>query len=588
MPQQIDVPNVGRLEFPDGMSDADMSAAIEKNFGSQIRPPTSNQPQGPPDERPFLERATSKVGSFLRNVYENPPPSIAAARDIIKAAPGAATELTWGSDPEAARQAAGVTLPAAAMGLTLPPGPARMGAAAGAAQPRPAVAPPVAVTPTPRDTMLGAAERLNVDIPRYMATEGTALPQFAAGLKNVPLGGEPIVQSAQRLSERLGEVKREIAPSAASPEMAGEQAGTGISSWIKSGSQGPVSERYQAVDKLVDPNWGQPLENTANALHEILRVRANARIPGNSPAGELVLDAIRSPMDYEGLKTLRTAVGPKVPRELMGNTLAEREHKIIYGALTEDLKQLVLGGGGPEALAAWQEANALARLTSMRRTALAKVVGEKGDAAPEAVFSRLAAYAGSKSSADIGRLRLAKNAMGPQAWEEVSSALVNRMGMAPDGKFSPDRFVTAFGNMAPKAKDELFRSEQLAALNDLFTVSTHVQDRITRFGNPSGTGRVGVVGGILGGMYLEPISLISSMVGTRLAAQALSKPAVVRAANAVARTSLQGNPAAKQAALRYLAATMQRAGLPLVATTLPQARLPAPALENLPQNPPPR
>ena len=32
MPQQIDVPGVGRLQFPDGMSDADMAAAIQQNF----------------------------------------------------------------------------------------------------------------------------------------------------------------------------------------------------------------------------------------------------------------------------------------------------------------------------------------------------------------------------------------------------------------------------------------------------------------------------------------------------------------------------------------------------------------------------
>ena len=38
-----------------------------------------------PKEKPFLE----KVSNFLSKVYNDPPPSIAAARDVIKAAPGA-------------------------------------------------------------------------------------------------------------------------------------------------------------------------------------------------------------------------------------------------------------------------------------------------------------------------------------------------------------------------------------------------------------------------------------------------------------------------------------------------------------------
>src|SRR5579859_3403893 len=55
MPQLVNVPGVGPLSFPDGMSDADMAAAIQKNF------PQIHQPQAPAgaaapdtsDELPF-------------------------------------------------------------------------------------------------------------------------------------------------------------------------------------------------------------------------------------------------------------------------------------------------------------------------------------------------------------------------------------------------------------------------------------------------------------------------------------------------------------------------------------------------------
>jgi hypothetical protein len=43
MPQQVNVPGVGLLEFPDGMSEADMQAAIHKNFPQLGPPPQAQQ-----------------------------------------------------------------------------------------------------------------------------------------------------------------------------------------------------------------------------------------------------------------------------------------------------------------------------------------------------------------------------------------------------------------------------------------------------------------------------------------------------------------------------------------------------------------
>src|SRR5262245_11540466 len=229
MPQQIDVPGMGIVEFPDGMSDADISAAIQRSMPGQM--------QGPPDERPFLERATSKVGSFLKNVYENPPPTVAGISKIIKEAPQAATELTWGDDPEAAREAAGTMLGAAGMAVTGPRAlqfPVR--------QP---VAPPSAAAGAAQD-MLQAATRQGVQVPRYLATEGTMVPQVAAGLKNVPWASQPIERSATGMLEQMGGARGRIAGTPAIAETAGEAAGRSLADWVKTGSQKPVSKAYEA------------------------------------------------------------------------------------------------------------------------------------------------------------------------------------------------------------------------------------------------------------------------------------------------------------------------------------------------------
>lgn len=538
-------------------------------------------------EKPFLE----KLGSFARKVYENPPPTIAGARDIIKAAPQAATELTWGADPQAAEQAAGTIAGAAGMGLGFRGlgGEGVLGRPMSAeARAAPLIPPRAVVPPAAADPAVEAAARLGVEVPRYLATDSTAVPQVAASIKNVPFAGQPIVRSAERLSEQLGQAKSGIAGIGGTPESAGERAKSGLTSFIQTGSKKPVSAAYEAVDALIDPEVRVPLDNTRDMIGQIMAERTRARIPGQSKAVQTVFDAVQDPrgMDYAGTKGLRSFLGEKSPLELASQGLAPTEVKRIYGALTKDLGAVVRDAGGDEAFTAWHRANRLASLTKAQQNALTKITGTTGDAASEAVFNRLVTFANSKAGGDLKRLQLARKAMGPDAWEAVGSALIDRLGMAPDGTFSPGRFVTAFGNMAPAGRSQVFSPSQHAALMDLFTVSKHVQDRITRFANPSGTAR-GVFGNMVAGgsLFVHPVHAIVGLVGARLAAEALSRPAVVRAATQAARASLSGNPVARARALNALQAVAAREGLVSASSQPPAANAPQYAGPQLPFRP---
>ena len=539
----------------------------------------------PAPDKPFLE----KLGNFASKVWNDPPPSIAAARDVIKGAPAAATELTYGADPQAAEQAAGTIAGAAQMGLGFRGlgGEGVFGRRISTGKPAAPVPTPVPPVGSASQQAVEAGARLpggGVTLPGYIATEGTVMPQVAAGLKNVPWAGQPIVRSAEELTTNLGRAAGEIAPAVTS-EAAGERAKTGLTSFITTGSKKPVSDAYKAVDALVDPEIRVPLTNTAELVQQMRAERANARIPGSSRAIDIVSDAVKDPladvapelraglmrrnpdlaqppgMNYTGTKDLRSYLGERTPQELIAEGINPTEAKRIYGALTKDLGT-VLRQNSPEAFSAWKDANVLARQTKRQQEALAKVVGVRGDAAPEQVLERLATFAKAKAGADMLKLRLAKQAMGPDAWGEVGSALINRLGKAaPDTPFSPDRFVTAWGNMSGAAKQELFSGQQAAALNDLFIVSNHVKERITKYGNPSGTAR-GLWGGFSGSaIWAEPLTAITTIVGTRLAAEAMSRPAIVRAATRVARASLSGNPVATRRALAALRAAVQAEGL---------------------------
>ena len=144
------------------------------------------------------------------------------------------------------------------------------------------------------------------------------------------------------------------------------------------------------------------------------------------------------------------------------------------------------------------------------------------------------------------------------------------MGAAADGKFSADRFVTAYNNMSPQAKVTAFDGNQIATLNDLFTISRHIQDRITHLANPSGTGRTLLSAATLYHLWHSPVTAITQIVGTRMLAKALSHPVIVKAATDVARAELAGDRAAYTAALRHLYFVAARAGFVSAANTLRQ------------------
>jgi hypothetical protein len=536
-----------------------------------------------------------KLGNFLSKVYNDPPPSIAAARDVIKGAPAAATELTWGADPQAAEQAAGTIAQGAGMGL----GFRGLGGEGVAARPLPKAGAPMPTplppqaAPTAPQQAIEAAARGGYTLPKYVTTEGTVTPQVASSLKNVPWGGQPIVRTHDELLANMGRSASEIAPGAGTVETAGQAAKSGLTDYIKAGSKDEVGKAYEAAEERINPWVRAPLTNTAKAVAELRARRANARIPGDSNAVKLVADALQEPemmiggapaspellarlaktnpdivppsgLNYQGIKDLRSHLGDKTNFQLAAEGIDPREKKFLYSALSKDLANIVTEAGGPEAFSAWRRANMLAHVAKGEEKKLSKILGVATDAGPEAVFNRLVTFANSNAGADMGRLRLAKRAMGPEAWSEISPVLIDRLGRAAPGEdFSPGRFVTAWNKMSGAAKNELFTGQQAAALSDLFIVSKHIQDRITRFGNPSGTARGGIVGHTItgGALFAEPVSTITTLVGVRLAAEALSRPAVVRAATRAARASLSGNPVATRRAIEALRAVVQAEGL---------------------------
>jgi hypothetical protein len=389
----------------------------------------------------------------------------------------------------------------------------------------------------PRQQTVEAAQRLGVEVPSYMVDENRMTQGLAAGLRNVPGAGDRIAGAAEATQRGLGAAasRAQEGFGSGSPAIAGGAAKQAIEDWIGPGSQKIASRVYDAVDNFIDNSITTELTATARVAQDILGRRAISRIPGQSAAVNVVADAISQPMTYQGIKGLRSFLGEMTPQEIASSGLRSAEVKQLYSALSEDLRSSVMNAGGQRALAAFNRANRLFSDISARRQALSKIIGTKGDAAPEAVFARILAMAGSRSTADASRLSQARRAIGPEAWNEVASAVVAKLGRDPQGEFSLKRFLgpNGYSGLTDAGKTALFRStgkDNLArSLDDIAFVTKQIEEELEQFANPSGTGRSVTATGVVLGIYAEPISTLSALIGGNALAKVLSQPATAQA-----------------------------------------------------------
>jgi len=403
-----------------------------------------------------------------------------------------------------------------------------------------------------------AAQRLGVDLPRAVTTDRAAVQQLGKTLTNVPLGGTPLRKASEKAITQLDDAALRVQQGYGSGSVAsaGSAAREGITAHAKDVIPGKVGTRYDAVDKLVSPNVVTPLSETARVAGDILARRENAKIAGNSEAVRLVQRAVEAKdgLNYEGIKNLRTAVGEFIedPARVAASGMSSKELKSIYGALTDDLRTAVQRSGGDEALSAFEKANTFAAKKFSERADLQKVLGKQ--TSDEGLFSKIEAMAGSTSRADQNGLMKVRGAVGKEAWDEISSAVVSKMGRDADGKFSPDRFLTTYGKMSKTGKHMLFKTtgkdDLASSLDDLATVSRRFK-QLNQFANPSGTAQSAITGAGAYAAVAAPMTTIGTVAGSHVLSRILAKPVAARKlANwATAYEQAVVNPSVKTSAL---------------------------------------
>jgi muramidase (phage lysozyme) len=424
----------------------------------------------------------------------------------------------------------------------------------------PARAPVAPVVPGGQEA-LQAAQRIEattgvpVNIPRAVASDNIVANQAGRTVANIPIAGAPLRRASEDMVQGLDDAATAVRDAYGTGNMAnaGSVAREAIEQYGKAGPfKQKVTDLYNQVDQFVNPVVVGPMPNTAALRNSVNARRANAGLPDSKQIDGLEEALSRPGMNYEGIKDLRTFYGEmKDGNRAIPEGMGQNEVNAIYSALTKDMRLIIAKAGGADGLKAWEKANREAARWAEVRTTLNGILGAKSD---EALIDKIMATAGSTSRADVKTLGRARGAVGGERWSEVASAVIERMISPPGAQgFSVDRFVTAYNKMTPQGRDILFRSKNHAshaqAIDDIATIAGRIKSH-NQYANPSGTGQTVATfaGGI--GAVADPISTTVSLLGGRMTAQILAKPATARAmasySRAYSRAVINGSPAAIQ------------------------------------------
>ena len=384
----------------------------------------------------------------------------------------------------------------------------------GAAPPIPPVPPVATATPQgPRlpsnAEVIDAAKR--IDVPLLRAMVGNRVEQgLAGGLSAIPYAGTPIVNAFERGRQALGDAAARTVSTLGQPgtELAGGNARDAMVKWVSKQTADELNKLYKGLGKKLKPGVTRPLEETRKVAAQIQREMAESTSVTPQPALNMVDEALqrREGLSFNGVLDLRTDVirrldAAKISPEA-GTDMAAL--KRLKTALTKDLQATVEKAGGKTALDEFKQVNDTARRVIKERKSIERIVGPKGDAGEGAVINRVTQMA-STTGQNLDRLRIAKKAMGNQAWNDMAAEISNRMGIdTATGQWSHNRFMTAYGKLSDAGKSELFGAAK-PMFDDIATVSSKFKE-LEKLGNPSGTGRVNAVmklitnpGALLGG-----------------------------------------------------------------------------------------
>lgn len=393
-------------------------------------------------------------------------------------------------------------------------------------------------------TVAEASENLALPVPHSIAG-GPTEQRVAQGLKQVPGAGRPITDAEGRLFEGVSRTADNIADAYApgvagrglEPEAAGTAVRDAIAGWMggaPGGSREALNRLYAPVDHLVAATpraRGRananlyPLTQTAHIATDLAALDQRNATQTFAPILARVEDALtrRGGLEWDGIRGLRTSIRDLLddrvnPLSPTANAGAQR----LYDALGTDIRVGLAASdrarGGRAALPLWERANNAAAIVARRREQLETIIGARGDRSGTDVLDRIIRLAGSASTADTAKLRIAMAAMGPEGRQAVASAAVHRLGRNQADEFSGAMFFKNYSARSDRGKDLLFgqiggpgpRGNLRQRLDDTQTLLEQI-NHAGQLRNTSNTAGTSLVGGTLLGVAGGTLGIVGAV-----------------------------------------------------------------------------
>jgi len=367
------------------------------------------------------------------------------------------------------------------------------------------------------------------------ATQATPIKAVEATMGKVPFSHDVMrdfgAKQQKLLQERLAGITEELSP-VTEPSVAGAGIREGFP---KVFAQKRVAESrlYRNLDELIPSNTKTPLGNFKTTLDEITggikgapalsAEFENPKITAIKRAFDADVNKKTGTLSLEATRKIRSEIGDALSGVSFSvlNDVPRREYKMLYGALSQDMK-LLAEKRGPDALRAFNRANNYSRALHDRADRLQSFINK---VEPEAVFQ--AAISGAKSGGT--RLATVMKSIPVEDQKAVTTAFVDRMGKALPGQqnelgdvWSSNTFLTNWNRLSRPAKQQLFGrygSQFTSDMEKIAKAAALIRGGGNVLANPSGTaaglspvatwmalagsagaGKFGVVKGIAGGV----------------------------------------------------------------------------------------
>jgi len=331
-----------------------------------------------------------------------------------------------------------------------------------------------------------------------------------------------LAKSESDLSKSLAAIDEEAAASAK------------VAAKESRGNLGAITETRRAADADI-------AARRAAINDQITDVRSTiANRTSAEDLGKLVESMKDGKVPQDAVKRLRTLVGEQLEGGMFMDSVPRSRWKSLYAALSNDMEQSIRSTGNPKAIKAFEHAQAYYKNGMAHMDRIDKVIDAQNAGGVEMLYS--AAFANTDKGATT--LRSVMSALPEDTRKFMTASFVKRMGLAPSntaikpGSFSPEAYLTAYGNLSPEAQQVLFKSFGPKWADDMANVefaARKLRERGAQFHAPE---------------MVVQVALGSAKLGTLIGGIVKMNPAMV--AGAVAAFILPNRMAAVMVSPKFL------------------------------------